>query len=367
MDKNKTLIKANIFQRLKIIQRMPKHILYSFLFLIFLTICIHSLYWNAYHPEDLLNEDIFYAWKEGVNIENGVNPYARILLGNLRDNSKYPTYLPLIYLFSAFLNKIGLNTFAEFLSIWRPISLLAHIIIGTSIFYLYLRNGFFGLGLISATIIFLGRWSNYIIRVQHLEYLAIAFLILSLILFEDKPFISGVLMSGSLCVKHLAIIFLPIILISAGLKIKNWHLSNFTIGLKKYLRGLIIPVCILVTPFILNSPLGFFSSLLFPISRHAGSSGLGTGIGSILLGEDGAKIVAYILILYIYWIISKIKIPLFSSCFITLFIFLQFNSIIYTQYYFWLVVFSLLSLSEISSLSSWTGKAANQIKIESKT
>ena len=352
MDEKELSIKNNLFQGQEIIKRIPKHILYPFLFLIFLTICLHSLYWIAYPPEELVKEDIFYAWKEGFNITKGVNPYARTLLGNLRDNSKYPTYLPLVYLFSAFLHKIGLDSFANFLNIWRPVSLFAHIIIGTSTFYLYLRKGLYSLGFISATLIFFGRWSNYIIKVQHLEYVAVAFLVLSLLLIEDKPFVSGLLMSGSLCVKHIAIILLPIILISSGLKIKNWQLLNFTVELKRYLLGLLIPIFILIIPFILNSPFGFASSLLFPISRHAGSHGVATGIGSILLGADGAKIVAYLLIVYFYWIISKIKIPLFSSCFITLLIFLQFNSIIFAQYYFWLIIFSLLSLSEILPLRS---------------
>ena len=86
----------------------------------FLIVILHFWWWYAIPVKILSREDIGYAWKEGTNIVDGLNPYARTLLGNLRDNDKYPTYLPFVYYFSALLQKLGFTTFRDFIYIWRP-------------------------------------------------------------------------------------------------------------------------------------------------------------------------------------------------------------------------------------------------------
>ena len=327
-------------------RKLPKGISITFIFIISLTVLNHYFFWNIIKIEDLIKEDIYYAWKEGVNIVDGNNPYARTLLGNLRDNDKYPTYLPFVYIFSAITNKLGFNTFEEFINIWRPLSLLMHLITGILVFNIYIKKGFYNLAIISSIILLLGRWSNYIIKVQHIEFVTVAFLISSILIIQKKPLISGILYGISISLKHIGILFLPVLLIKLGKSTRNKKSFSLKKAQKKYLLGFISQILILVLPFIISSPKGFLASMIFPITRFAASHGIATGINSLLLGLDGSKVIAYLLIFYIYYISLKTKIGVFSSSLFILIVYLQFNTIIFTQYYYWLITFILLFISE---------------------
>lgn len=324
------------------LKKVPLSITFAFAFLLFLTVILHFWWWYAIPIKILSREDIGYAWKEGTNIVDGLNPYARTLLGNLRDNDKYPTYLPFVYYFSALLQKLGFTTFRDFIYIWRPLSLIAHLITGISIFYLYIKKGFYYLGLAILCVFFLGRWSSYIIMTQHLEFLAVLFLIGSLLYVDRRPLIAGILFGGSICIKHLGIIFLPLIIINFSL-FKKENFLNF----KNYLIGFLgysLPICL---PLFLQNPKAFFASLLFPITRVGSAHGLATGSNPIMFGDDGAKVFCYFLIICLYFISIKKKLPIFTSCLIAVLIFLQFNTIIFAQYYYWLVTFLIIAIIEL--------------------
>ena len=320
--------------------------LITLLFLIIITFFVHLSWWRSITIIDLIKEDIFYAWKEGVNIINGINPYERILSGDFRFNQKYPTYLPLIYLFSAFLYKSGIDSFWGFINIWRAISFIGHTFIGVTIFYLYSQKGYKGLGFVAAFVLLTGRWSNYVIKVQHLELITVGLLLASLLIFSKKPFISGLLMAGSICLKHFGVIILPIVLIRIY-ELNKKENNEFRRIFKNYLNGLIAPLIVINTPFMIANLNGFVASLLFPITRIGQDHGVATGVNPTLFGLDGGKIICYVLILYIYWAFSKEKLSIYSSAFLILLLFLQFNTIIFAQYYFWLITFSLLAIQEI--------------------
>lgn len=54
--------------------------------------------WDSEWPWEW-DSDISYIWFEGYHlVREGKNPYQRIVDGNMRENNKYPTYLPLFYL-----------------------------------------------------------------------------------------------------------------------------------------------------------------------------------------------------------------------------------------------------------------------------
>ncbi len=42
-------------------------------------------------PHNMDGEDIYYSWIEGGRILHGENPYARVLQGDMQNNSKYAT------------------------------------------------------------------------------------------------------------------------------------------------------------------------------------------------------------------------------------------------------------------------------------
>ncbi len=327
--------------------RLPKSSLIGLCCLLIALLALHINWWILTPPEELLNEDIFYAWKEGTFIADGINPYARILLGNFRENQKYPTYLPLVYILSALLQKIGITEFSDFLSFWRPICFISHASIGLSIFYVFWEKGYSSLGLVATTIIFLGRWSNYIIKVQHLEFLAISCLTIGLLLIKKNRFYSGLLIGISLCTKHLAVLIIPIVIMSILPEKSCEDENNLFKSLVNFLYGLLTPVAVMSLPFLFNNPSGFLFTLAFPVSRLASDHGIGTGLSSPILGTDGIKVILYMIILFIYYIQLKSRIRLYSISFLILTVFTQFNSIVFTQYYFWLVCFGLLALSEM--------------------
>ena len=106
-------------------------------------------------------------------------------------------------------------------------SLLMHLITGTLVFNIFVKKGVYSLALISSMVLFLGRWSNYIIQVQHIEFLAVASFLVSILIIEKKPLISGLFYAFSISLKHIAIIFLPIFFIKAGILIRNRNIFNF--------------------------------------------------------------------------------------------------------------------------------------------
>ena len=69
-----------------------------FLLLALLGAFVNIRLWGT-NPSDN-RPDIFYSYVEGRRLVEGENPYARILLGDMRTNDKYATYFPLFYLFS---------------------------------------------------------------------------------------------------------------------------------------------------------------------------------------------------------------------------------------------------------------------------
>ncbi len=66
--------------------------------LVFAGLLIHIKFWLT-PPDSLKGDDIYFIWLEGKRIIAGENPYARVLLGDMRVNDKYATYFPLAYLF----------------------------------------------------------------------------------------------------------------------------------------------------------------------------------------------------------------------------------------------------------------------------
>ena len=144
------------------------------LLLVMAGLAMHMSFW--FTPADALrDEDIYYIWLEGKRIIAGENPYARVLVSDMRDNDKYATYFPLAYLFSALVQKLGLPEFLDWLYLWRPLSFSFHMgIVALVLRYFYVR-GLWILGVVAAAIVLLGRWSVYIARVHHLEFAAIFF------------------------------------------------------------------------------------------------------------------------------------------------------------------------------------------------
>jgi hypothetical protein len=196
--------------------RWDKRYWLALLLLMVAGLLMHISFWFT-PASDLMGQDIYYIWLEGKRIIVGENPYARVVASDMRDNDKYATYFPLAYLFSALVQKLGFPEFLDWLYLWRPLSFSFHLgIVALALRYFYAR-GFWLLGLAAAAVLLLGRWSVYITRVHHLEFAAIFFLLLSLVLLKEKPRLSWLAFSISLGIKQIAIFLRLFISSTSGL------------------------------------------------------------------------------------------------------------------------------------------------------
>jgi uncharacterized membrane protein len=329
-------------ERLPLPPRARRVVLGLGLLLVCATVITHVL-WGLKGNERLQNQDIYNIWEEGQQIIRGINPYARIVGRSVRENDDYPTYLPLSYLFAASIQWLGAKQFEQFMQIWRPINLVSHLCLAWMVVNSYLRKQQILLSFVAASILTLGRWSAYIIDVQHLEFTAISALIGAGLLINRRPAISAFLLGLSLSIKHVGVILVPAFLI---------QLTSKTPAPKQRIRELIRYVLLLVAipalisvPFIATSPVGFLLNMLFSASRLASSHGPGTGSHALLLGLDGARLFLFALLAVTFMAQAQKGINFWTSCTFSMLIILQFNPVVFGQYFIWLLSIGLIAAS----------------------
>lgn len=316
---------------------------------------IHIKFWLI--PADALKEqDIYYIWLEGKRIVTGENPYARVLSGDMRVNDKYATYFPLIYLFSALVQKLGFLDFRDWLLLWRPISLGFHLGIVALILRYFGQRNLWILGFVASAIILFGRWSIFVINVHHLEFAAIFFLLLSLVLLREKPKLSLLMFSISLGIKQIAIFLLPLYLIylwKTGEKEKR--LQNLIWG---FLIILSVP-CLTSLPFLIWNAEGFCKSILFSATRAESSHIPAAPSIDVVFAKDfpwivglRAKSVMLLLMGMLYLSFLKEKVGIFVASTLTMMAFVYFNSVLFLQYFLWplcLIPFAFVELMPAST------------------
>ena len=312
---------------------------FIFLLLASVGFFLHYSFWQT-PAEEIQSEDIYYIWLEGKRIILGENPYARVLAGNLRQNDKYATYFPVVYLLSALVQKLGFPEYRDWLYFWRPISFIFHMgIVGLTLQY-FQKRGLIILGTAAATIILLGRWSIYIILVHHLEFAAIFFLIFSLILLQEKTRLALLMFSISLGIKQIAIFALPLYLIWL------WkHRTGGLKGLKELAVGILIIFAVpLITslPFIIWNAEGFFKSVLFSATRLGDNHIDRAPSIDVIFSQDypwliglRAKLLMLTLMGLFYLSFLTERVGIFLATAMTMMAFLYFNSVLFLQYFVW--------------------------------
>lgn len=329
-----------------IFSRWDKSFWFVFILLIAAGFFIHYSFWQT-PADELQGHDMYYIWLEGKRIIAGENPYARILAGNLRENDKYATYFPIAYLLSALVQKLGFLDYRDWLYFWRPISFTFHMgIVGLTLSYFY-KRGLWLMGIAASTIILLGRWSIYIIRVHHLEFAAIFFLVFSLLLLKEKTRLALLMYSISLGIKQIAIFALPLYLI--------WLWQNRAGRTKNLLIGTLFIFSVpLITsmPFIIWNAEGFFKSIFFSATRLGDSHiGRAPSIDVIfsqefpwLIGIKAKLLMLFLMGLFYLSFLTE-RVGIFLATAMTMMTFLYFNSVLFLQYFVWplcLVPFALI-------------------------
>lgn len=329
--------------------RWDKRYWLALLLLAMAGLLMHVSFWFT-PAADLMGQDIYYIWLEGKRIILGENPYSRVLVSDMRANDKYATYFPLAYLCSALLQKLGFPEFLNWLYLWRPLSFLFHLgIVALVLRFFYLRGLWF-LGFAAAGILLLGRWSVYITRVHHLEFAAIFFLLLSLLLLKDRTKWALFTFSLSLAIKQIAIFLLPLYLVYLWKRPSERRVQDAGMGLL-----IILSVPLLTSlPFLVWDAEGFIKSIVFSATRASSSHVEAAPSLDVILSQSlpwvvglKAKLPMLLLMGLIYLSFLTERVSILACSAIVMMVFLYFNSVLFLQYFLWPLSLTLLALVEL--------------------
>lgn len=308
---------------------------------LFLLVICASVIYTLFIPLQInKEEDIYYLWLEGKRLLSGENPYGRILMGNMRENNKYATYFPLFYLLSYLTQLLGLNNYAHWLIFWHNIFFIFNLGIALCIFYALYQYGLVLLAFFSASFWLFSRWTLHVTAIAHIDFIAIFFLILSLLIFQ-KHKLSLFLFSVSLAIKQIGVFLIPLYIIWL------WQSEN-----KNNIRNIILAFAIIISlpfltsiPFIIWNYEGFFKSIIFSATRNSASHfiafSLDTYISQVIPSFIGikAKIPMLFLMSLIYISTWRRQLGMYTSSLLTLSVFIDFNSVLFSQYMSWVVPF----------------------------
>lgn len=298
-------------------------------------------FWGFEAPR---KEDIYFIYLDGERLLQGMNPYERVLAGDMRVNDKYSTYLPGFYYLSWMTQVAGLQKFEAWLSFWRGIFLAFNLSIAALLFYLPARRGLLGFSVFAALFWLFNRWTLHVARTADLDFIALFFLLLSLYLFGRNRIASLLILGLSLTIKQVAIFVVPVYLIwswksPSEMRVKHLFSAAFWIGIIPLLASL---------PFLISNAEAFIRSILFSATRVAAAA-FNVYSLDVALGWQGilARLPILVMLLLLYWLAWKYNIAPFSLALLVLAVFVFFNSVFYTSYMVWLVALIPLAVYEL--------------------
>jgi uncharacterized membrane protein len=281
------------------------------------------------------NQDIYYSYLEGKRLREGKNPYTRILGGDMLENQKYATYFPVFYELSYVSQKLGLRSYLDWLAFWKIIFVIFEFGIGLLLYIVFAMRKLEWLGLFAAAFWFFNRWTLKVVEMSNLDFIPIFLMLLSLILFPRKKWLSLFLFSLSLGFKQIAIFLVPLYLLWI------WRSTTGKTRRKELiLAGLLIASVPLVSglPFLVWNAEGFIKSILFSATRYSSDQ---FGIPSLdeIMGWQGisARLVMLILMLVIYFAVFRGYGKKYFAALLVMSIFLDYNAVLYSQYPSWVV------------------------------
>ncbi len=278
-------------------------------------------------------QDIYATYLEGDRLLRGVNPYTRVLDGDMRVNRKYATYFPIFYYLSWWTQKAGLRTFFDWLSLWRVVFLVFNILIAALVFILPARRGLLIYAVFAALFWCFNRWTLHVSRTFDIDFIPLFFLMLSLALFRRHRLAACLLFGLSLGIKQMGIFLAPLYLIW------TWREARSGSGRRTVIVGLAIAAIPLLSslPFLIQNAEGFIKSITFSATRDPAAMFEAYSLDT-LLGVNGiaGKIPLLLVLLLLYWQAWKRKIPVFPAALLTMAVFAFFNSVLFTSYLVWL-------------------------------
>jgi uncharacterized membrane protein len=302
----------------------------------------------ALPPENRTFTDAYYDFLEGKRILAGENPYARILSSDMRVNQKYPTYLPPFYYLSALTTELGLTDYVRWVTFWRYIFMLFNVATGCLLYYIFYRKmGVLG-GIVGGLFWFLSRWNLHNTRMATFDFIPIFCMVLSIWLLPRRKWASLVLFGISLAFKHLDAYLLPLYLIFVWQAVDRDRVRA-TLGAIAAIAS--VPV-LTSLPFFLAGPEAFLRSLVFELTRDPSNHVEALSLDNWLnLPGVTARLPLFGMLILIYVLFGRRKLPMIAASLLVMATFIDFNSVLFIQYFSWLVPFILLAVAELASPS----------------
>ena len=293
-----------------------------------IAIRVNLRFWSL----DTVGSDTYYSWVEGRRINNGRNPYERILHGDMEENNKYATYFPLFYEASALVQRLGIRQYQAWIDFWRYIFLGCNIAVGLALCAILFSRRTWVLALLAMPFWYFNRWTLNASATVALDFIPILLMIMSLGLFERYRKTSLILFGFSLAIKQIAIFLAPVYLV--------WEYQQTRSFKKTIIAGIWIASIPLLSsiPFLLWNAEGFVKSIAFSATRTALNHFGAESIDSILnLNGLVARIPFLITLCGVYFIAWQKAVGRFGSAMLVMAMFIAFNSILFHHYPTWLM------------------------------
>jgi len=298
---------------------------------------------RALRKDDGSWEDIYYAWREGQRITQGVNPYGFVLEGDTHENAGfYATYFPLFYLLSAATQKLGLSDFDRWVSFWRLVFLLCDVAIAILLFHALHRDGRGVLGVFAMGFWLFNRWTLRVVAIAHLDFPPLLLLLASLMLIRKRPIVSCLLFGVSLALKQIAIFTAPLYLVWLWQSRPERRAVRTLVGL---LAAAAVPVAASI-PFLIWNAKAYLVSVFFSVTRSAADHFSAPSLDAMLrdhgVAVEGiaARLPLLVLMLLIYVAAARRKVGVYTSVLLVMSTFLCFNPVLFRQYIVWALPFT---------------------------
>lgn len=297
--------------------------------------------------------DIRYIWNEGRVLRGGEDPYLRTLTGNDRDNDKYPTLLPAMYLFAAATQTIW-PEYLDWLVMWRWVATTCYI--AAAALLLYIMRDRFVLGILLFLLLLFGRWSVILLTRDLTDAIPVLLLVAGIILLPRRVLTGCVLVGMSIAIKHVAVLAMPIILMAIW---RSGGERPWRRTIHAALMTAAIP-CLISLPFLIWHPEAFIRSILFSATREAAASKASGATVEQFLGITsglGARTGMLVMLACVYLAYLVRDVSLRTAIGLVLLVFACFNAVLFPQYLYWMLVGITLCLSELPRPASRSGQS----------
>ena len=307
-----------------------------------------SLLLARIYDEDPTRHDIARYHHRGTQIVAGVNPYSCIT-----DDSTscigYPSHLPGMYWFSAGLVTLGASELEDWMAMWRPVMLLAWLAVGGIIAALFFKQGRPAVAVAALGLWLFNRWSLYVLRVAHTDFVGVLFLLLTVLTTTRWPLLAAVLLGASLTVKQLAVLVVPLFLLYV------WRQHGYSPVRLAVVAGLVLLVPLIAAgPFLLDNPGATVQGWLNAATRPAQTQYQSAPSLDLLLDvtDLGKSAVLLALVALVYLAAWRKSLTLAQGCLLLLAIQISFTHVLLHQYLVWLLPFIPLALWDAPSRES---------------